>query len=189
VLILVAERAGFLSATIRSRCQQLAFVKPPHELAVQWLRERLPDAQDVDTLLTLANGAPLRALELHETDGLALHLQILEGLEKLHNRRADPVSIAAAWLKGEHSDLLHGMHTWLVDMVRIKALAHPLPHLKPDIRSRLQGIVKQLELTTLFEYMDIVKETRRLATRFQLQPQLALEDLLTRWSLLPGTAS
>ena len=63
VFLLVSSNHSLLPATVRSRCQMIAFPVAERERAIGWLRGRVPDAESA---LGLANGAPVRAAALSD---------------------------------------------------------------------------------------------------------------------------
>jgi DNA polymerase-3 subunit delta' len=74
-IILVCQRPHSIPATVRSRCQQLAFPLPDTTLATQWLALIIGDTQGAGAsdFLELAGGRPLLAQSLYLTDaGAAL---------------------------------------------------------------------------------------------------------------------
>ena len=70
LLILVTHRPGQLSATIRSRCQQVSLPVPETATASRWLTEVTGDQSAVDKVLYLAGGKPLLALDYLQSDDL-----------------------------------------------------------------------------------------------------------------------
>ncbi|RMD89199.1 MAG: DNA polymerase III subunit delta' [Alphaproteobacteria bacterium] len=88
ILLLVSHTPGRLLPTIRSRCRRLAL----HPLADETVAGILAlhgidlPAEDLSMLVTLARGAPGRAIRLATADGLALYREILHllgGLPRL----------------------------------------------------------------------------------------------------------
>src|SRR3569833_523405 len=71
LLMLVSARPRRLPDPVRSRCQLVHFSPPPDEVAAGWLAIQVSVAAP-GQLLKLADGAPLRALELAAADELAL---------------------------------------------------------------------------------------------------------------------
>ncbi|MGI9289876.1 MAG: DNA polymerase III subunit delta', partial [Gammaproteobacteria bacterium] len=65
-IILVCESPRRLPATIISRCQCLRLAAPPATLVLEWLESQAPGTR-FDNLLDFAGGAPLQALQLHES--------------------------------------------------------------------------------------------------------------------------
>ncbi len=78
LLLLVSHAPGRLLPTIRSRCRQLALKPLGDDAVVDILRSQYPALNDSDykTLAALSGGAPGRALELAEGDGLGLYGRI-----------------------------------------------------------------------------------------------------------------
>ena len=87
ILILVCSAPGRLLPTIRSRCRQLALAPLDDADMATLLTEALPtlNAAERQTLITLAEGSPGRALALIEDGGLALHAMVEEALDAAPN--------------------------------------------------------------------------------------------------------
>ncbi|MGH8224850.1 MAG: DNA polymerase III subunit delta' [Gammaproteobacteria bacterium] len=96
-VILVADSAHNLPATVISRCLRLPVSPPPAEQALDWLANRSQRA-DWPLLLALAGGAPLAAERLAEElgDDVANRLQTLIAAAA---RRADPIAVADGFSK------------------------------------------------------------------------------------------
>ena len=93
VFLLVSSNPALLLATIRSRCQIIEFPAADPGIAIEWLRDRVPDPA---AALELARGAPVRAVELSE-GGL---IEVREGLERDIDALlagGDPMAAAARW--------------------------------------------------------------------------------------------
>src|SRR5690606_724229 len=82
LLLLVTQQGALLPATVRSRCQILQIPSPGRRVAATWLAERTAGGQ-VDTLLDLADGAPLRALALADEDARRERTQLQSSLRRL----------------------------------------------------------------------------------------------------------
>ena len=85
ILLLISHAPGGLLPTTRSRCRTLTLRKlddGPMEEAVQELAPGL-DQKSRQLLSALADGAPGRALELAETDALAMYRETVELLQSL----------------------------------------------------------------------------------------------------------
>lgn len=68
VIILVTHQPGRLLATIRSRCRLFPFTTPPQVEVLAWLNARTSEASDVEQVMSLSGGRPLRALRLLESE-------------------------------------------------------------------------------------------------------------------------
>jgi DNA polymerase III subunit delta' len=81
VLLLISSSPGRLLPTIRSRCRRLRLGQLDDTTMDALLRRYLPDRSDDDRgrLITLADGAPGRAIMMAEDEGLAISV-IVDGL-------------------------------------------------------------------------------------------------------------
>lgn len=82
-ICLVCHRPNDLPATVRSRCQTMAFPAPEFEAGLSWLQQEMPDSNRASLALELADGRPVEALRLATTgalDELASIRQTLSGL-------------------------------------------------------------------------------------------------------------
>ena len=171
VFMLVSDRSGLLPATIRSRCQALAFPCPPAPVALPWLERRIDDGPPAAALLALAHGAPLRALELARRSiaRAALH----DDLASLLEGSADPVSVAERW--SEHG--IDEISWWLTGMVQeaIRTRAAPA---RPAAPADIQTLAPERTLSDWFRLLDCCLTARgALARQINLNERLALESL------------
>ena len=171
VFMLVSDRSGLLPATIRSRCQSLAFPCPPAPVALSWLESRIDAGQPAPTLLALAHGAPLGALELARRSAarVALH----DGLASLLEGSADPVSVAERW--SEHG--IDEVSWWLIGMVQEAIRARAASASSP-LSGDILPFAHKRPLTDWFRLLDCCLAARSaLARQINLNERLALESL------------
>jgi len=182
VLILISNRPESLLPTIRSRCQQIVFSPPPHDMADAWLSAHLPSADNKDLLLALSSNAPLRALALAEDDKLQLRTSMLEDLLAMSsNEDADVMAIAKRWSEQELVDVLHWLQSWFQDMLRLKTSDTPPLLANPDIQERLHQLAGTINWESLYAHMDRLTEMKR-KLNGSLNPQLLMEDFLLSWT-------
>ncbi len=144
LLCLVCEQPNRLPATVRSRCQELRVPVPPESQALEWLRA-YTDSPDVEILLRLAYGAPLRALTLVEEDRLPQRTRAFTGFVAVASGARDPVAEAAAWNEHEPAVLLDWLSGWVSDLLRL-ASGHPAPRLiNRDRIEELRGLAERLD--------------------------------------------
>ena len=128
-IILVVNRGHPIPATIRSRCQRWQLPTPDEDVALSWLQsqDRVElDGESAGSLLALAGGRPLAALDLADGEGVEalgrLHgaiTAVAEGgrdaglvLERVAADVELPVLLdaldthAQAFLRGQHGDAL-----------------------------------------------------------------------------------
>jgi DNA polymerase-3 subunit delta' len=192
LLMLITDRPALLPATVRSRCQKIHFIPPvtaaAYDTALEWLKKQLSaeDAQSAETLLALAGGAPLRALEYAKQGMLKQRARLFSDMLRLTRGEADPVALAAAWLVPAQAgmdlkQLIHLLSSWIADMLRLEASAQA-PLNNPDLRVGLAVLAGACPGRRLYDYLDRLSETTRLLDK-PLNAQLLLEDLLLAWPI------
>lgn len=180
VLMLVTERPARLPATVRSRCQQLPFPAPAGALGRSWLADRLKEA-DADLLLRLADGAPLRALNLAQADTVTLRRNWIEQFVGARQGRIDPVKLAMDWSGDEALRPLEWVGSYLVDALRMQqGDRESIKNI--DLIDVLQVIADSLPAATLHHMVARTWQNQRLARQAGVNRQLLLEELLIDWS-------
>lgn len=182
VFVLVADRAGALPATIRSRCQNLDFPVPAAALALSWLSAELGSQEAAESALRLASGAPVAAERLASEGGLQAREAILDDLRGLAGGGADVVATAQRWRDMGLVPALHWLQSMVCDLVRLKngRLAHTLTH--SDRAAALQDLARRLDLMGLFRLFDLQIEARRAALGgLNFNEQLTLESIAIEW--------
>jgi len=182
LLILLASRPARLPATIRSRCQRLSLTQPPRAAALAWLREQ--GADGAEALLDLAGGAPVAALALGQ-EALARHGTLFRQWIDLAAGRADPVKLAAEWIKPDAERPIQWIQAWVGDMIRLRQGARAR---QAETEGALQNLAGAIDLVRLHRLLDRVQEARRLLGS-QVNEQTILEGILIYWANLPRQAS
>ena len=179
LLILISERPARLSATIRSRCQQLRFPAPPPEQGEAWLAHN--EATDPALLLRLADGAPLRALTLAQDDTLARRHDWLNELLKVRRGQLDPVRLATEWSSDALMRPLYWMGSYLMDAIRLKTgQSDSIKNI--DLEDKLQVIADLYSPQELHKLLDHAWQNLRQAQQSSVNRQLLLEEILIEWS-------
>jgi DNA polymerase-3 subunit delta' len=97
IILLVADDASRLPATIRSRCQRIDVHVPAREEALRWLREQRLDGADANAALDASLGNPGQALAWSADDTLALRNACADDLSALARGRRSALEVAEAW--------------------------------------------------------------------------------------------
>ncbi len=118
-LLLIGERIGLLSPTIRSRCQRLSFGPPDNGSAIAWLTQQ--SIAEPKAHLAAAEGAPLRAQALAAGESLKQRLVWEQQLGAVLKREADLVQVAQDWAAAPPQEWL----AWLERVCR-EAFRHKL---------------------------------------------------------------
>ncbi len=178
LMLLVASRPAHLPATIRSRCQPLALSLPPREAALAWLEGE--GVEEADRRLDLAGGAPLAARAL-DAEALERHGELFAQWQALAAGRADPVKLAAEWIKPGAERPIQWMQGWVADMIRLRQGGAAR---QAETAGALQGLAAAIDLIRLHRLLERIQEARRLLGS-QVNEQTLLEGLLIYWSNLP----
>jgi DNA polymerase-3 subunit delta' len=182
VLILIARPSHRLPATIASRCLRLVLTAPPTQTAVAWLQGRAQAeagaaaaAQSWHAELTLAGGAPLRALEFAQVGVAALDADMRESLRQLAAGSVDVTLLADRWVKSDPGLRIIWLENWITQRVHTALGADISPQSAEPVG--LPGALLKPKIRALFELLDAARDLRRLASTGMNQ-QLALEALL-----------
>ena len=181
LLMLVSHAPALLPATIRSRCQKLAFGTPPEAVAVAWLQERLgPEAK---ALLSLANGSPYKALAMAEADALGQRNSVLSHVQGLISGQAEPIAVAEEWLQLGFADAVDWTYDVVTDLIRLKFDPEPPDMVNRDVAGALAALSQRLDFGLLFQLLDKCLDARRVLERhLNLNPQFLLEDMAATWA-------
>lgn len=164
VILLVVHQPGRILPTIRSRCRIFPFSLPGREDVAGWLRNNGDTSRDIDQVMALSGGRPLRGQRLLETD-LWNQLQLFgETLESLASNTL-PVLDAARVLQGFSSADAMEWFQYLV-YEKLKAIAVDEP----------------LLCQRMFRFLDRLNLARqRLISTANPNPQLVWEEVLMDW--------
>ncbi len=183
-IVLVSEKPSALPATVISRCQKLALVTPDKEIVVDWL-SRSPlckKAERGDLLLnvSLAQGAPLQALDYVNDQTLTLRNDCFAAWIGIAKQLKSPVLIAEDWHKLPAPPLVFWMTSWIIDLIRGYYQVQAEHVYNPDLNRQLQELSGRLDLKGLYKLYDLLLAGRqRLDT--QLNKQLLFEEILIQW--------
>lgn len=177
LILLVSARPGRLLATVRSRCQRIAVAGPEPAQALAWVKQTCPQAE-AESLLALANGAPLAAARLAESGLTDRRRDLLDALAGLVGAKGRGVIDLA----GSFKDLPAGtLVAWLLALVEdslrtAAADATPRLAMPGDLRRALE----RLDSRTRFDLLDRLREFARLAEA-PLNRELFVEHVLVTW--------
>lgn len=183
ILILVSAMPSRLPATIRSRCQLLALNAPSPEQALNWLQQTSQAArEEIETALTLSEGAPLLAAWYLEHDLLRQRQDLLKAVCDSAQHKQDALSVAALMLKLDPRMPINWLYSWTADLIRLKH--HDEKYIKnKDLKDTLHMLSEQVDLKGLYLLLDKLQQARRLIET-QVNQQLMWEEVLIMWSRL-----
>lgn len=191
IFLLVSYCSARLAPTIRSRCQIIDFPTPARHVARQWLAgqvtvETVED--DVDLLLNLAGGAPIRALNMRCQGQLPVRGAVFNALVGLIEGRLDPLAVAQDWRTAGRQVVLSWLLSFTEDLIRLRLANGRSALTNRDLRSSMQNLVNVLEPKRLYQLWDrCLEANRQLDGRAGPNDQLLLEDVAMTCASLAGS--
>lgn len=186
LLILITEKPAKLPATIISRCQKLAVATPDKDTVVSWLAEEtlqkapLLQEEDLHCYVSLAQGAPLLALDYVNEQTLTLRNECFKSWLAIARQHKSPIIVAEDWHKLPAVPLMFWITSWSVDLIKCFYHTQVENLYNPDLSAPLQELAKRLELKGLYKLYDLLLLGRqRLDT--QINRQLLFEEILIQW--------
>lgn len=179
VLILVSSHPDRLMPTIRSRCQVLRFAPPPTAAVRRWLAAHA-QGEDVEGLLAVCGGAPLRALQARDEGWLDASRRVVGELAALKNRQRNPIQIIEEWEKRPLTLVVDCLKRCLADLVRLANGLGEHTLLHPGLRADLQSLGQNIDLQALFAFNDALAQIERDAAH-NLNPSMVLEHTVNTW--------
>ncbi len=147
LLVLIADEPGRLPATIRSRCTRVELRVPAWAPSLTWLMARGLTREVAEEALRLADGLPLRALELVREGAVSLFAAVGSELRELARGTTSATVLAKIWA-GDRPELrLRLAQRLAVDALARRALTDPVLFSKLDAWLGEAGRVRQ-ELST-----------------------------------------
>lgn len=179
LIMLVSRLPGRLSATIRSRCRHLKLARPEKTQALAWLEEQ-PGQADWPPLLDLADGSPLRALDLAEAGGLDHATERAAQAIAVARGHASLVDVAEQWSRQDLAELLAWFRVWLESLTRRAqgGATHETDLLKVH-GDELQKLLRGIDWKSLHELLLAIQQAEQRMD--SANPQLLLESLLGQW--------
>ncbi len=186
LIILVVDQLGQVMPTIRSRCQRLDFPLPARDESVAWLiRETGVDQTSAEGLLTISQGAPLRAKQWKDSGSLELRAKFLSGLADIVRGRDTPLQIASALQKEDVGLILNWWISLVNDIVHMQVAGAEAPRVNSDMLKMISALAKRVKTSALFELTDqLIVERKGLLKHQNPNKQLMLEKLLLGWKAL-----
>ena len=176
LIILITSKPELLSATIRSRCQQVTFSTPENDIAMEWLQTR-PLQSKPELLLSISGNAPLKAEQIDQEALVELRDQVFADFGKVILGKTDPSKVAENWQKNNLELIIYWMTVWVIDIIRLK---YNQVDANLSSRDKVKGLQKLAEILSVGQLFAIYQQqlkTRQLLNK-QLNTVLLLENLL-----------
>jgi DNA polymerase III subunit delta' len=170
VIVLVADDASRLPATIRSRCQRVDMQMPTREQAHDWLREQDVDADVAATALDASMDNPGLAAEWIADAALGVRAEISTDLAALAAARVRPSAVAERWAADRPL-----LRLWFA-----AALARDEARLLAAGRRGALGLTAPTEIPKLAAWFNRANLARGLLAT-PLRAELIVLELLRAW--------
>ena len=118
ILLLYCHRLSVIPATIRSRCQLIEMPIPQKRQAEKWLMPQIGSLSETQNALDLANGKPIRALQLCDAGMLDQYANIGVQLKELYEGSTSAVSVIGELKNINFEDVLAAIEIYLHDTHR-----------------------------------------------------------------------
>ncbi|MEO1889039.1 MAG: DNA polymerase III subunit delta' C-terminal domain-containing protein [Cycloclasticus sp.] len=172
-LVLIAEKASKISATIRSRCQLITVKDIDLSKATLWLEAE--GCNQAEQYLNLANHLPLLAYDLWKKEALTVRVGIFRDFMAMLNGQLDPLLFAEKCIGLKNLPALKWIMSWLTDAVKVESNVKNLHLINPDLKDDLKVLVEKLHLKNIHDLLDKLAQLINLESS-QLNQQLLLED-------------
>ncbi len=174
LLILIADRAGRLPATIYSRCQRIDIALPPESEGLGWLDKVQPGSNWVEAL-RLAGNAPLAAIGA--LDNIETQASMRRDFGAVAQGKISPIVIAERWTSLDTGFVLD----WLARQVQQAILTKSGGAQTPTTAGIGESVLKRMDTRNLFCYLDTINRLRG-QPKGSYNVQLAFESLLIDWA-------
>lgn len=185
-LIILLSETERLPITVKSRCQRITFGVPQKSQALTWLKSELPKAfvNDANLLLSLAHGAPLKALLLaNEADTLKMRRDLLDTFYLLSQKQADPIQSVSLIQAMDVRTMIDVTLGWVIDLLQLKSNADESSVRNKDYMTQLKTISESLTFKKMICFMNELQQFRTyLCNGINLNKQLLIENILIRWA-------
>ena len=158
LLLLATSRTERLAPTVMSRCQKIRIVTPDGTTALRWLSS-VDRRTNWSPLLSLAAGAPLRALELAASGTAELAGEMAAALRSGSPGSLDPLALADAWSKDRPAERLAWLEHLVEDWIRRGTLSDVVNNNRDN---GLPSPPPRLNMRAAFGLLDRVREARAL---------------------------
>ncbi|CAL7960920.1 DNA polymerase III subunit delta' [Gammaproteobacteria bacterium] len=183
IIILISHHPATLAATIRSRCQIIAIKAPLFNVAQEWLKQQVPDA-DFKLVLALAENAPLKALSILQEENLQRRQEFFQNLYALQNKKMSAVQVAEQCLDWDFRSLLLTFMRVVSDLIKIKFTAVE-NIINQDQIKELIYLAAKTDLNKLFTYQkQLLKLHQYFVRNINFNQQLTAESLTITWTQL-----
>ena len=165
LIILVCSNPVRLPITVKSRCQQLNFPVPNETEVSLWLNNKLPNYKKINELIEYANGRPILAMDIADTDYIQARRDFNKSMDGLAFNNLLPLDIAEIYKKNDPELIIDWLYYKLAFEIKSK----------DNITS----------LMLAFRYMDkLIQAKKWIQSTSNPNLQLIWEELFMNWKYL-----
>ncbi|MGH8494045.1 MAG: DNA polymerase III subunit delta' [Moraxellaceae bacterium] len=183
LIMLLSSQPLSLSATIRSRCQQLALAIPAEKDALAWLSPQLRDESMAKLLLALSDGAPLAALQLRDALWFGERERLLRDLAGLGDGRATALAAAQRWQGLGAEAVLEALSSLTADVAVVASGATVVKH--QDLAPIIAAVARLVSPAGVLSFRQGLIEKQRLLAG-NVQGAALLDAVFSEWAQLAG---
>lgn len=181
LILLLTSQPLSLSATIRSRCQQVALPIPDAKDALAWLSPQLRDEGMARLLLSLSDGAPLAALLLRDALWFGERERLLKDLGSLGDGRATPLLVAQRWHSLGAEAVLPALASLTADVAVAASGATVVKH--QDLAPIIAAVARLVRPAAVLSFRQGLMEKQRLLAG-NVQGNALLDAVFSEWAQL-----
>lgn len=179
-IMLLSAQPLSLSATIRSRCQQIALATPVLAEALAWLVPQVRDEAVARLLLSLSDGAPLAALALRDALWFGERERLLKDLVAL--REGLPaLMVAQRWHALGAEAVLPALASMTEDVAVLASGATLVRH--HDLAPVITALARQVSAAAVLGFRQGLAEKQRLLSG-NVQGNILLDAAFSEWAAL-----
>ncbi|WP_299974541.1 DNA polymerase III subunit delta' [uncultured Pseudoteredinibacter sp.] len=182
LIILISDAPNRLMATIRSRCQAVAFAVPALAEASRWLAPLCGDYEP-EALLNMCSGAPLAARDLLDEGRLEARLSFADDLNQIAAGQMFSLQAAARWMDAEPLLLIEALLTWLQSASRqeVQGDIGQLMEAELQLLQLLQTVGVKLRFRL---YDKLLQSKAQILSGANPNQQLLLEEIAMDWQAM-----
>jgi len=188
-LLLYSHMPSALLATIRSRCQQHSLAAPVWSEGLMWL-QRNAELPNLDALLRLAKGAPLKALSLAEQDAHVQFMQFCQDMRDLASGNSAWVTVLGKWKNWEVQWLVAWFYELALDAQKAKGNIGLSELAIQELHNESLAIGQRSSISQLNGFTEkVVQCQQQLRSQGNPNPAMLMETLVFDWLALLRQAS
>ncbi|EAT13335.1 DNA polymerase III subunit delta' [Bermanella marisrubri] len=178
-MLLYSHQPSRLLATIKSRCQQYSAPTPKFQDGLMWLQQNSQES-GLDSLLRLAQGAPLKVIEMIEQDVHVQYMQFCQDMQDLANHSVVWQGVVSKWKNWSVEYLLDWFYGLLLDVQRCKSGVQD--RLIPELNMQTELVSKRMSVAEADGILSAIYESKKaVVSGSNPNPTLLIERLLVDW--------